>query len=121
LPLYTTITRGFPVTGLRNVNDAGIINKLGNHRFLRFTPTASATVTVTLSSSNTNNADPDFTMQRAGTFVVVERDGPPQPETGETPVTANTDYVLDVYDCGNGCLNNQGNTAGDYDLSVSIN
>jgi len=26
-----------------------------------------------------------------------------------------------VYDCGNGCLNNQGNTAGDYDLSVSIN
>ena len=123
LPLYTTIERGFPLTGLRNVDDGGSGgNKIGNHRFLRFTPTASASkVTVTLSSSNTNNANPDFTMQRAGTFVLVERDGPPQPETGETPVTANTDYVLDVYDCGNGCPNNQGNTAGDYDLSVSIN
>jgi hypothetical protein len=121
LPLYTTIGRGFPLTGLRNVNDAGTGNKIGNHRFLRFMPTSGGTVTVTLTSSNTNNADPDFTMQRAGTYVAIGRDDPPQPETETVNVTANTTYVLDVYDCGNGCLKNDGNVAGDYDLSVSIN
>jgi hypothetical protein len=120
LPLYTTITAsGTPVV-LRNVNDAGVENKLGNHRFLRFTPNISGSVTVTLNSSNTNNADPDFRMQRAGTFVLIREDPPPQPETGTVSVTAGTTYVLDVYDCANGCSGEQG-VAGDYNLSVTIN
>ena len=120
LPLYTTITAsGAPVV-VRNVNDAGIENKLGNHRFLRFTPNISSSVTVTLSSSNTNNADPDFRMQRAGTYVLVAEDGPPQPETGTVSVSAGTTYVLDVHDCANGCSGMQG-VAGDYNLTVTIN
>ena len=120
LPLYTTITAsGTPVV-VRNVNDAGVENKLGNHRFLRFTPNITGSVTVTLNSSNPNNADPDFTMQRAGTYVLVAEDPPPQPQTGTVSVSAGTTYVLDVHDCANGCPGKQG-VAGDYNLTVTIN
>ena len=120
LPLYTTITAsGTPVI-VRSVNDAGVENKLGNHRFLRFTPNINGSVTVTLSSSNTNNADPDFVMQRSGTYVLVAEDPPPQPQTGTVSVSAATTYVLDVHDCANGCPGMQG-VAGDYNLTVTIN
>jgi len=57
---------------------------------------------------------------RAGTPVLNEEDPPPQPETGSLTVAANTTYVLDVYDCANGCDTVQG-TAGDFSLTVTIN
>ena len=59
-------------------------------------------------------------MFRAGTPVLNEEDPPPQPETGSLTVAANTTYVLDVYDCANGCDTVQG-TAGDFSLTVTIN
>lgn len=121
LPLYTAISAGGTAV-LRNINDAGTNNKIGNRRYLRFTPGNSGPITVSVTSSNTNNADPDFTMQRSGTFVLVERDSPPQPETNAIPlsVTPGTTYVLDVYDCANGCSGIEG-VAGDYNLTISIN
>lgn len=120
LPLYTNITAGGGPVVMRSVDNAGINNKIGNHRFLRFSPNVGGEVTVTLSSSNTNNADPDFTMQRAGTFVLFAEQSPPQPEIGNVSVTAGTTYVLDVYDCANGCGSEQG-VRGDYNLTVAIN
>ena len=119
LPLFTSITVGTPAI-LRSVDIAGRYNKLGARRFLRFTPTASGTVTISLSSSNPNTADPDFSLQRAGTFLLIENDGPPQPETGSVNVTAGTTYVLDVYDYANGGSGDEG-TSGDYNLTVTIN
>ena len=55
---------------VRNVNDAGVTyNKLGNHRFLRFTPNITGSVTMTLSSSNHEQSPtPISAMQRAGTY-----------------------------------------------------
>jgi hypothetical protein len=119
LPLYTTITRGGGAVTLRTVNDEGVDNKLGNHRFLRFTPSASGSVTVSLSTTNSTN-DPDFTMKRSGTYVLNEVDQPPGPETGTTNVTNGTTYVLDVYDCDNGCPGSE-EVGGDFDLTVTIN
>jgi hypothetical protein len=121
LPLYTTITRGGGPVTLRTVNDEGVDNKLGNHRFLRFTPTTSASVTVSLSTTNATN-DPDFTMKRSGIYVLYEDDPPPGPEVNQVPlgVTSGTTYVLDVYDCDNGCPGSE-ETGGDYDLTVTIN
>jgi len=106
---------------LRNVNDAGAYNKLGNHRFLRFTPTGSGSVTITLTSSNPNSADPDYYLFEAGTIRLIEDDGPPQPETGTVNVTSGTTYVLDVYDCANGCFGTPVADGGDFDLTVTIN
>jgi hypothetical protein len=120
LPIYTTITAGTPVV-VRNVDDAGSYNKVGNHRFLRFVATTNGTVTVTLTSNNPNNADPDFQVWRAGTLMTNNsEDPPPQPETDSFTATAGTTYVLDVHDCANGCSSVQG-VAGDYDLTVTIN
>ncbi|HEY6124071.1 MAG TPA: PKD domain-containing protein [Steroidobacteraceae bacterium] len=122
LPLFTTITTGAPVV-VRNVNDAGVHNKLGSRRFLRFTPAASGSVTISLTTSNPNSPDPDFTLQRAGTYLLIEDDPPstPQAETGTLTVTAGTTYVLDVYDCANGCDSAAANGSGDFDLTVTIN
>jgi hypothetical protein len=119
LPIYTTITAGAPVI-VRSVDTAKRQNGLGSHRFLRFTPPASGSRTVTVTSSNPNTPDPDFTMQNAGTYVMVEEEPPPQPETGTENLTGGTTYVIDVHDCANGCGGNQG-TPGAYNLTVTIN
>ena len=119
LPLYTTIPGAGGSVVLRTVDDGGRGNKLGNHRFVRFTPSTSRSVTVTLATTSADN-DPDFRMRRPGQFELLEDDPPPGPETGLVPVTAGTTYVLDIYDCANGCGSLQG-TSGDYDLTVTIN
>jgi hypothetical protein len=120
LPLYATITAGIPLSVL-SLDNLGRHNKIGNHRLLRFTPTVSGPVNVSVVSSNPNNADPDFFMMQAGDYLLFENEPPPQPEVGgPVEVTAGTTYVLDVHDCANGCSGEQG-TAGDYDLTVTIN
>jgi len=119
LPLYTTITRGGGPVILHTVNNEGVDNKLGNHRFLRFATATSATVAVSVSTTNPSN-NPDFTMKRRSTYVLYEDDLSPGPETGTTAVTNGTTYVLDVYDCDNGCPGSE-ELGGDYDLTVMIN
>jgi hypothetical protein len=57
---------------------------------------------------------------RAGTLVLnAEEFPPPVTETGTFSAVAGTTYILDVYDCANGCFA-QG-TPGDYTLTVTIN
>ncbi len=119
LPLYTTATFGTPLV-LRTVNDAGATNKVGNHRYIRFDVVgATRNVTVSLTSSNTSNPDPDFLVWRAGTLVRAGID-PPQATESETFSAIAGTYLIDAYDCANGCNPSEG-TAGDYDLTVTIN
>jgi hypothetical protein len=119
LPLYTTITNSGTVV-LRTTNDAGTSNKLGNHRFIRFENGSTRNVTITLATSNTDtNADPDFLVWRSGTFIFDGTDPPPGPESHTISMQAGT-YLIDVYDCGNGCGPAEG-ASGDYDLTVTIN
>jgi hypothetical protein len=120
LPVYTNISAGAGPITVATSDDLGRHNRIGNHRFFRFTPTASGQVTITLSSSNPNNADPDFWVYRSGTPVLNATAPPPQPEVGQLNVVANTTYIIDAYDCANGCDNVQG-TSGDYALTLTIN
>jgi hypothetical protein len=119
LPLYTTITLNTPVQ-LVSSDDAGNYNKLGNHRFLRFTPATSGNRQITVTTSNPSaTADPDFLVWRAGTLVLVAESADPQTETGSFNAVAGTTYVIDAYDCANGCFGAQG-TPGDYTLTITI-
>jgi hypothetical protein len=121
LPLYATANLGGPGVVLRNVNDAGRHNKLGNRRFIRFNVPTSRSVTITATSSNANTPDIDFRVFRfAGDFSRLGVDPPSENPEVETFTAAAGDYVLDVYDCANGCDAEQG-TAGDYDLTVTVN
>jgi len=121
LPLYTNITVGGSAVVLRNVNDAGTYNTLGNHRFLRFTLSSPRTITITARSSNPDvNADPDFLVYRNGAFVDDSFNAPPQPEVDTINNAAAGDYLIDVYDCANGCNPPEG-TSGDYDITVTVN
>jgi hypothetical protein len=123
LPLFTDISPGTPVV-VKSIDDGGHYNRLGNHRLLRFTVagTGTGSVTIRLTTSNPDpNADPDFVVYRAGTRVLEARSPPPQvAETATLSITAGATYIIDAYDCANGCSDVEG-TAGDYDLTVTIN
>ena len=60
-------------------------------------------------------------MWRAGTLVALGFDAPPdeEPETETFTATAGT-YLIDVYDCANGCSTAQG-VEGDYNITVTVN
>jgi hypothetical protein len=123
LPLYATATIGGGPVVLRTVNDAGFTNKVGNHRYVRFEVASTRSVTITLTSSNPNNPDPDFLVWRAGTFVREGTDAPPGAETETFTATPGT-YLIDAYDCANGCNPSEpanGLGSGDWDLTVTIN
>ncbi len=125
LPLFPTIVVGTPRV-VRNIDDFGNYNKAGNHSFLRFTAPTSRNYTISVTSSNPDPlADPDFRVFRDGALVTNGtaddgESGPPQPETAVFALVAGATYIIDAYDCANGCTTIQG-TAGDYDLTVTIN
>jgi hypothetical protein len=122
LPVYSNLTVGgaaVPVSS--DVDpDGDRYNALGNRHFLRFTPSASGNVTVNVTTSNAAaDADPDFVVWQAGTFVTIGQDfGPTEAET--FAVTAGLTYTIDAYECANGCDTVQG-TTGDYTLTVTVN
>lgn len=122
LPLYTAITPGQTVV-LGTTNLFGRYNKLGNRRYLRYVATSSGMVHVIVSTSNPDPAaDPDFRVYRAGTLVAIAEQGPPdflQPEVRSFSVQAGQTYLIDAYDCANGCTTQQG-TAGNYNLTVTL-
>jgi hypothetical protein len=121
LPVYSSISVGGAAVQVRSVNDAGAIyNKLGDRHFLRFTANASGSVTVNVTTSNaTADADPDFVVWRAGSVVNIGQDfGPAEAETFQ--VVAGQTYIIDAYECANGCDGDQG-TPGDYTLTVTVN
>jgi hypothetical protein len=128
LPVYASISPGTPVI-LATTDDAGTYNKVGNHRFLRFTPATSGTYTVKLTTSNPNSAgsgattsDPDFNIYRSGTQVVEGSSEPAASEQQTLAATGGTTYIIDAFDCANGCPPDpQQGVPGDYNLTVTIN
>jgi hypothetical protein len=122
LPLYPAITQGGGPVVVRSIDDGGHYNKAGNHGFLRFTPASSGPVTISLTTSNTaTNRDPDFRVFNAGALVRSGTgDSAEYPETETFSVTGGQTYVIDAYDCANGCGGEEG-TPGDYNLTVTIN
>ena len=122
LPLYTTITAsGTPVV-VRNVNDAGVDNKLGNRRFLRFTPTITGPVTMTLTFVEPEQCRPGFPVQRSGTYRAHRRR--PAAAAGDRHRLGDRRHHLRARRLR---LRQrlrprmQGDGSGDYDLTVTIN
>jgi hypothetical protein len=128
VPVYANISPGTPVT-LATTDDAGTYNKVGNHRFLRFTPATSGNYTVKLTTSNPNSAgsnsttsDPDFAIYVGGLDILDADSAPAASEQKTLNATAGTTYIVDAYDCANGCPPDpQQGVPGDYNLTVTIN
>jgi hypothetical protein len=122
LPVFTDISVGTPVVVRTTGTADRHYNNLGNRRYLRFTPAASGTVTLTLTTTNTApTRDPDFLVFSSGGLVRQGTNSSAEyPETETFSVTGGTTYIIDAYDCANGCSDVEG-TPGDYDLTVTIN
>ena len=122
LPVYTDITVGGGAATAVSANDAGHYNMLGNHRYFKFTLASARVITITVTTSNGDvNADPDFRMYRNGVFLsnVNGEKAPPQPETVSNFNASAGDYLIDAYDCANGCSADEG-TPGDYNINVTV-
>jgi hypothetical protein len=133
MPIFTDSTVGASVV-LHSIDDSGWYNKAGNRRFVRFVAPESRSYSVTLTTSNAdvdpNAADPDYLVFGNGVLLAAHvsapQNEPPQTETGTFNGTAGMTYIIDAYDCSNGCARAapdfppQG-TPGDYDLTVTIN
>ena len=107
-------TRRSPSAGrrctLRNVNDAGTYNTLGNHRYLRFKVASTRNITVTASSSNPmRNTGYGFpgVARRGRSWPSARSTAADNPETETINAPPGT-YVIDVYDCANGCAPTKG-------------
>ena len=120
IPIYTLATVGGAAVTIHTVNDAGLSNKLGNRRYVRFSVPTTRNITISASSSNPNTPDVDFVVFQSGTFVRAGTDPPTQNPEVETFNATAGEYVLDLYDCANGCDPSEG-TPGDYDLTLTIN
>jgi hypothetical protein len=127
IPVYGLATVGGGAVVLRTVDDAESqsdpddgYNKIGDRRFVRFNLATARTITITASSSNPNNPDVDFVVYRDGAFLRAATAGPAASETTTITNAAAGNYVIDVYDCANGCSDPEG-VSGDYDLTVTIN
>ena len=124
LPLYTLATIGGPAVVMRTVvassDEDDRHNKLGNRRFVRFSLATVRNITITASSSNPNTPDTDFRVFRNGAFVTSATAPPAPTETATLTNAAIGEYLIDVFDCANGCDTPEG-TPGDYNLTVTIN
>jgi hypothetical protein len=124
LPLYTTLAPGTPAVAF-STGSAGDnrYNKAGNRRFYRYSPAATGPVTISLTSSNANaDRDPDFIVINQGNAIALGWDPPAATETEAVNLQAGQTYIIDAYECSNGCRPDppQG-TPGDYNLTVTIN
>jgi len=126
-PIYATATVGGSPVTLRSVDTAGPTaddtsgNKLSDRRFIRFMGTG-GTVTVTATSTSPlATRDVDFIVYRSTPFGFVRsgQDGPAASESETFATAATSEYLIDVYDCGNGCDTAEG-PHGDYDITVTI-
>jgi len=113
LPIYTSIALGGSVQ-VRSTNEIGTGNKLGVHRYLRFS--LQATTNVRFQISAAADKDADIAVFRRGVSL-----GPPQgPANEDFSLLLNPgEYVLDVYECGNAECNSSV-TPGPTDITVSI-
>jgi hypothetical protein len=120
LPVYALATIGGPDVVVRTVDDAGRHNKLGDRRFVRFTLNTTRDITITARSSNPNTPDTDFSVYRNGLFVRAATNPPAASEQTTLTGAQPGEYLIDLYDCANGCDTPEG-TPGDYDLTVTVN
>ena len=128
LPLYADISKGGGAVSVRSIDDGGYYNKAGNSGYFRFVPSVSGPVTVSLTTTNTDAfRDPDFVVWNTGVDVRLGFGGSSEyPETETFNVTAGQTYVIEAYDCANGCAVEDSDSTppgvhGDYTLTMTIN
>lgn len=105
LPIYREISGGQTVEVCSSVpTGAGVYNKLGNRRFLRFTPTAAGSVSVQASYAGGQGSaatDPDLVLYAAGVERARAESAADGSESLTSAVEAGTVFVLEVYEFSN--------------------
>ena len=109
LPVYEQLTLNGPTVEVCGTRDAGIFNKLGNRRHLRFNVPSTRPVQILVTSQDNwvpTTPDPDLIIWKAGFFDLSDCAGPgtgtgctlPQYSESYSGTLPAGDYVLEVYE-----------------------
>jgi len=120
LPVYTDASlNGGPVL-LCGTRQAGMINKLGNRRFLTFNVPTERLVDIVVENIGpwqlTQRPDPDLVLWKSGFFAVSETADPDQERYNNTLPAG--DYVLEIYEFSH--VDPEGNSPERTCMSVTV-
>ena len=99
LPLYQTLAVGYPINNLCLNMNYGIYNKLGNHKYIRFSIKEERDYPIVIQQSNGEKLDPDFILFKTNPFeeILTKNSGLAGVEE-DTLLLSRGEYLLDISD-----------------------
>jgi uncharacterized protein YxjI len=99
LPLYRDLIINQTLNNLCTINSYGIYNKLGNHKYIRFTIKEDDTYPIVIKASKGRDSDPDFVLFKTDPFEKISvQDSDSAGEENVHLALAQGDYLLDLFD-----------------------
>jgi len=99
LPLYRELTIDKTLTNICTINNYGIYNKLGNHKYIRFTVEQDNTYPILIKQSDGQDSDPDFILFKVSPFEEISvRDSDSAGVERVNLALSSGDYLLDFVD-----------------------
>jgi len=99
LPLYQELTINQTLTNICTVNSYGVYNKLGNHKYIRFTVEQDNTYPIFIEQSDGRDSDPDFILFKVSPFEEISvRDSDSAGVESISLALTSGDYLLDIRD-----------------------
>ncbi|CAA6804690.1 MAG: Phage tail fiber protein [uncultured Sulfurovum sp.] len=112
LPIYSNLTVNETLSNICTSKKYGTLNKLNNHKFLKFTVTNAKNYFIQVSQTNGTGSYPQFTIYKASPFKEIgESTISQQTVTGNYTLTAG-DYLIDIFDA------NKNSGTACFDISV---
>jgi len=98
-PLYSELTVNKTLKNICTINEYGIYNKLGNHRYIQFTINKNDTYPIVIKELNGRDSDPDFTLFKTDSFEKIStQDSDSAGEEKTTLALTKGEYLLDIFD-----------------------
>ena len=98
-PLYSELIVDRKLGNICTTNNYGIYNKLGNHKYIKFTINKDDTYPIVIKQLKSNDSDPDFTLFKTDPFEKIATQE--SDSAGEEKVSlalTKGDYLLDIFD-----------------------
>ncbi len=99
LPIYSKLTINKTLTNICTSTTYGVVNKLSNHKLIRFTVNENKSYPIKVIQTNGRTSDPDFTLFQTSPFKQIALSEKPTLAKEEATYTLpKGNYLLNIYD-----------------------